>query len=83
MVFDQRYAPILKELGSVNWNNPQEARVASVKLAEIMKSSGVQITPLEAQSIAAEIQRHPKELEQSIKNVDSAFNDFQRNMAEY
>lgn len=82
MVVDKRYTPILKELSAINWNNPQEARVATVKFAEILKSSVAQITPLEAPSIATEIQRHPKELEQSINNIDTAFREFQIIMAE-
>lgn len=82
MVIDQRYMPIIKELNSANWLDPNAARTASAQLSKILNDTGVKISPSEAKLIGEEITRHPTEIQRSINNLAKAFKAFNSVMVE-
>ena len=77
-VINQRYGPIIDGLRSNNWRNPAQSKAAAQKLMDLYRESGVTITLQESQAIIKEIMSNSSRIENSLKKIAEAINDYNR-----
>jgi hypothetical protein len=77
-VIDKRYADKVRALTNTNWYDMRERKQAVMRIASMLKESGVQISPGEIEKIILEVQKHPDKLQKSVVNMMNAYKEFRR-----